>query len=125
MSDQGAEVIAPVAPQGFQPVTHELLQQVTRRIVEAFNPEKIILFGSYAYGTPTSDSDVDILIVMESDEKPAKRHMAVSQLFRNRPFPMDIVVRTPQEISHRLAAGDFFLREIMQRGKVLYERNPG
>lgn len=82
-----------------------------------------ILFGSYAYGQPASDSDVDLLIVMDSDERPATRVTRVSKLLRPRPFPMDILVRTPEEIQHRLEIGDYFIHEIVKRGKVLYERD--
>jgi predicted nucleotidyltransferase len=79
-----------VAPIGFQPVTDELLKEVTERIVEALAPEQVILFGSYADGKPTPDSDVDLLIVMETEKRPSQRRQAVSRLFRDRPFPMDI-----------------------------------
>ncbi len=98
------------------------LEEVTRRIVEAFNPQRIIVFGSHAYGQPTPDSHVDLLIVMESDERPATRAMRVSKLLRPRPFPMDILVRTPEEIQRRLEMGDYFIREIIERGRILYER---
>lgn len=100
----------------------EQLEEVTQRIVQEFNPQRIIVFGSHAYGRPTHDSDVDLLIVMESDERPATRAMRVSKLLRPRPFPMDILVRTPEEIQRRLELGDYFIQEIMERGKVLYER---
>jgi hypothetical protein len=65
---------------------------------------------------------VDLLIVMESNERPAARATRVSKLLRPRPFPMDIMVRTPEEIQQRLQMGDYFIREIMEQGKVLYER---
>jgi predicted nucleotidyltransferase len=93
-----------------------------QRIVQEFNPERIIVFGSHAYGRPAPDSDVDLLIVMESDERPATRASQISKLLRPRPFPMDILVRTPQEIQQRLEMGDYFIQEILERGKVLYER---
>ncbi len=67
-------------------------------------------------------SDVDLLIVMDSDERPAARATQISRLLRPRPFPVDILVRTPAEIERRLAIGDYFIREIMERGRVLYER---
>jgi len=117
--------VKPATSTRFRPVTEELLREVTKRIVEAFDPEKIILFGSHAYGTPTPDSDVDLLIIMESDERPAKRSMRVSKVLQPRPFPMDILVRTPQEVARRLSLGDYFFIEIMKRGKVLYERDHG
>ncbi|MCL4559418.1 MAG: nucleotidyltransferase domain-containing protein [Chloroflexi bacterium] len=98
------------------------LGEVTRRIVVELNPKQIILFGSHAYGHPTSESDVDLLIVMESEERPARRAALVSRLLRPRPFAMDIIVRTPFEIQHRLRIGDQFIQDVMSRGKVLYER---
>lgn len=86
------------------------------------HPDKIILFGSYAYGKPTVDSDIDLLVIMESDQRPIERTGAVSDLFAERHFGMDILVRTPEELAERLAMGDDFLREITSRGKVLYAR---
>jgi predicted nucleotidyltransferase len=112
-----------VAPIGFQPVTDELLREVTERIVEALAPERVTLFGSYAHGKPTPDTDVDLLIVMESDERLSKRRRAVSHLFREHPFPMDIIVRTPQEMRRSLERVDPFIHDILQRGKVLYDRS--
>ena len=96
------------------------LEAVKRRIVDAFNPNKIILFGSY--GKPTQDSDLDLLVVMESDDRPVERAAKISRVLRPRPFPMDILVRTPEEIQHRLAIGDQFIREILERGRILYEQ---
>jgi predicted nucleotidyltransferase len=117
-----SDLTAPVAPTGFQSVTDEVLRKVTERIVAALEPEKVILFGSYAHGRPTSDSDVDLLIVMETEERPSQRRRRVSRLFRERPFPMDIIVRTPAEIRESVSRVDPFIHEILQRGKVLYER---
>lgn len=106
----------------MDPQIEDRLEDVKERIVEVFDPHRIILFGSHVYGQPTPDSDVDLLIVMESDERPAVRAARVSRLLRPRPFPMDILVRTPEEIQQRLEIGDYFVREILERGKVLYER---
>jgi predicted nucleotidyltransferase len=99
------------------------LKNVTNRIVEAFDPDRIIVFGSHVYGQPTPDSDVDLLIIMDSDERPAARAMQVSKALRPRPFPMDILVRTPAEIQQRLEIGDYFIREVLKQGRVLYERS--
>lgn len=101
------------------------LETITQRIVKTFNPERIILFGSYAYGKPNADSDMDLLIVMESDERPAVRSAKVSKVVRPRLFPVDIMVRTPKEVKQRLEMGDYFFQEIFAKGKVLYERIPG
>lgn len=113
----------PVKPTGFLPVTEGALQTVVRRIVEVLEPEKVILFGSHAYGTATPDSDVDLLVIMETNAPQVERYLAVSRLLRPRPFPVDILVRTPGEIARALETGDFFIREILTRGQVLYERD--
>lgn len=114
--------IAPVTPTGCERPVSETLPAAVERIVRELEPEKVILFGSYAYGAPTPDSDVDLLVILETDAPSKERSWAVSRLLIPRPFPVDILVRTPQEIAHKLAEGDFFLREIMTHGKVLYER---
>jgi predicted nucleotidyltransferase len=104
------------------PVTDTLLADITRRIVEKFQPYKVVLFGSYAYGTPDPDSDVDLLVVMDSDEPMAQRIRRVTEVAKVRFLPMDIIVRTPDEMAQRLVMGDFFLAEILDKGKVLYRR---
>ena len=86
-----------------------------------FDPLQVILFGSYAYGMPTEDSDVDLLVVMEIPESQT-RCQAVEILQRiPRRFSMDLLVRSPEEIAYRVAYNDWFLREITERGEVLYE----
>ena len=93
------------ATETLQPprVTPELLAEVTRKIVEAFDPVKVILFGSHAWGRPHSDIDLDLLVVMESDEGPAQRSARVSMACRPRLLAMDILVRPPAELANRLA----------------------
>ncbi|MBI4358904.1 MAG: nucleotidyltransferase domain-containing protein [Candidatus Omnitrophica bacterium] len=98
-----------------------LLRKVIRQIVEGVHPRKIILFGSYASGKPHEDSDVDLLIVMPSRKRPVERAVDVSKVLRFHPFPMDILVRTPQELERRLRLGDIFFRDIVTKGKLLYE----
>jgi predicted nucleotidyltransferase len=102
------------------PVTPRLLRQVTQKVIQAFRPKNIILFGSYAYGKPTSDSDLDLLIVMDSRDSPAERIRKVSDLFDPRPLPMDFIVLTPSEVRHRLSGFDPFLEEVFEKGQVLY-----
>ena len=94
--------------------------EYAQAIAREFQPEKIILFGSYAYGEPTPDSDVDLLVVMRHEGRNAAQATAI----RNRldaSFAMDLLVRTPDVVSERLARGDFFLRDVSERGQVLYE----
>src|SRR5216683_1373971 len=97
------------------------IHRFARQVAERFHPEKIILFGSYAYGTPHADSDVDILVIM-----PARNQLdqAVKiSLDIDPPFSLDIIVRTPYTMRWRLAEGDSFLQEIMTKGKVLYKKD--
>ena len=100
-----------------------VIRRYARQIAERFRPEKIILFGSFAYGTPREDSDVDLLVVM-----PCANHVSQAvriQLALHAPFPMDLLVRTPNKLRRRIEEGNWFLREITEKGKVLYaKRNP-
>ena len=99
------------------------LQRIMDIIILKYRPEKVILFGSYAYGNPTPNSDVDLLIILETDKPRKERVIAVSLLLYPRRFPVDILVKTPQEIEDELQQGNFFLQEIIDKGRVLYERH--
>src|SRR5262245_48916672 len=97
------------------------IRRFARAVAERFDPEKIILFGSHAYGTPHDDSDVDILVVMPTRnqiDQAVRIRLAVTA-----PFPMDLLVRTPHYLAKRLNLGDSFLREVVSRGRVLYEKD--
>jgi len=122
-SRNGKRAIPAITPIGSDAPVSETLPKAVRRIARELHPEKIILFGSYAYGNPNPDSDVDLLVVMKSRKTPQERYLTVCRLLRPRPFPVDILVRTPQEIKHSLQSCDFFIQEIVSRGKVLYERS--
>jgi len=98
------------------------IRAVAKQIAERFQPEKIILFGSYAYGKPRPESDVDLLVVMETPLHEWQQRLEISRALSPRPFPMDIIIRTPKQLEERLALGDPFLREITSQGKVIYER---
>jgi predicted nucleotidyltransferase len=96
------------------------IQQFAHQVARRFHPDKIILFGSYAYGTPHPDSDVDLLVVM-----PARNEL--DQAFRIRlampaPFPMDLIVRTPEKLKKWLEMGDSFHSMLVSQGRVLYEK---
>lgn len=95
---------------------------IVKPLVRSLHPEKIIVFGSHAYGNPRPNSDVDLLIVLKRPRDHIKRYKAVSRIFSPRPFPMDILVRTPREITERLRIGDFFFEEIVHNGVVLYDK---
>lgn len=91
------------------PVTEALLQEITKKIVEQFHPEKVIIFGSHAWGMAHPHSDVDLLVIMENDEDTAECEARISMACRPRFLPMDILVRTPEQIEERLRIGDFFI----------------
>jgi len=120
---------APKAPQqqrweDLRPnVDDALLADITGRIVEAFRPHKIILFGSHAYGTPHVYSDVDLLVVMDSDESMVRRMSAVRQVADVPYLPMDVLVYTLVELQRRLDIGCHFMKEVVAKGRVLYERD--
>lgn len=96
------------------------IQEFSRVIARQFQPEKIILFGSYAYGEPTSDSDVDLLVVMPFDGRSVHKEIEIRQAIRA-PFALDLLVRSSQQIQQRLDMGDFFIRDIVEKGRVIYE----
>lgn len=96
------------------------IQSLCRQIVDNFNPQKIILFGSHAYGKPNTDSDVDLLVVMDFDVRNVEQAVKIRQKISSK-MPLDLLVRTPNQIEERLNLGDFFIEEITGRGKILYE----
>jgi uncharacterized protein len=105
-------------------VTESLLREITQHIVENFNPEKVILFGSQASGTPRADSDIDLLVIMNSSLSAIQRAVEVKRACRPRFVSMDVLVKTPEELTTRLQQGNLFLRQILEQGRVLYERHP-
>lgn len=102
-----------------------VLKGIVSALVERFHPLKIVLFGSWANGTPHRDSDVDLLLVMETDAGPFERIREVTRALSPQPVPLDIIVKTPSEITKRLSIGDFFIKDILDNGKVLYEQRTG
>ncbi len=98
------------------------IQRVVQKIVALFHPQKVILFGSHAYGAPTKDSDVDILVIMETPLRPVEQAVEIRRAV-DFPFPVDLLVRTPEQVKYRLEIGDIFLKEIMTEGQMLYEAN--
>jgi len=99
------------------------IRRFARQIAERFRPQKIILFGSYAYGKPHNESDVDLLVIMPASDV-VNQAIRISLAFE-RPFSFDLIVRTPKQMARGLREDDWFLREIVERGKVLYEAPDG
>ena len=102
--------------------TETELNKIVRRVVDAYQPEKIILFGSYAYGEPNADSDLDLLIIKKTSERFIDRCVNVRKIVTDpkRSIPFEPIVLTPDEVEARLAIGDQFIEEIVTRGQVLY-----
>ncbi|MEW5946694.1 MAG: nucleotidyltransferase domain-containing protein [bacterium] len=97
--------------------TDAVLNKIADRIVERFKPVKIILFGSRAWGGSSLDSDVDLFVIMESEERPAKRAVMVRNACPPKFLPMDVLVRTPEEVRKRLEMRDAFIESIIGYGE--------
>ncbi|MBI5816229.1 MAG: nucleotidyltransferase domain-containing protein [Nitrospinae bacterium] len=101
-------------------IDFEKIKALSNEIARQFNPMKVILFGSYAYGKPDEYSDVDLLVIMPF--KGRGMNKAAEILEKTNPvFPVEILVRTPEDMDTRLKWNDFFLREIVEKGEILYE----
>lgn len=98
------------------------LDKIVSRLVDAYRPEKIILFGSYAYGQPDADSDLDLLIIKKTSERFINRLTNVRKIVSDpkRSIPFGPIVLTPEEVEERLAIGDQFIKDIIKKGKILY-----
>jgi len=115
-----ATVFVPTIDQR-QRVPAEAIHEIVGHIAFAFRPDRIVLFGSYAYGQPCPESDVDLLVVMDTDIRGTAQAVRILQQVEHH-FGLDVIVRTPANFARRLALGDPFLREIVDRGEVMYER---
>ena len=98
------------------------LKNIVDKIINNFNPDKIILFGSYAYGHPTVDSDMDIMIVMDTDEKPHKRAVSVRKVLKGIGIPKDIIVKTPEEFERFKDIVGTIGYPAAHKGRIIYER---
>ncbi len=94
------------------------IEELGERIVQKFRPQQVILFGSYAYGQPTEDSDVDLLVIMPYEGHSARKALEIVQSIRPT-FAIDVLVRSPEQVQQRLSWNDWFLREVTEKGKVL------
>ncbi len=101
-------------------ITLNDIREIVQQIVEHFRPQKVILFGSHAQGKPTEGSDVDLLVVMETNERPLHMAARISAAI-DHPFPLDILVFRPSELKASLERKGVFATEVMAKGVVLYE----
>jgi predicted nucleotidyltransferase len=117
-------LVNPVRPVYFMQMISatpkEQIEELSERIAREFQPEKIILFGSYAYGEPSADSDIDLLVIMQFEGRQSEQAIRILNRL-NVLVPIDLLVRRPEEVKDRLAMGDSFMREIVERGRVMYE----
>lgn len=100
----------------------DVIQAVANEIAGRFDPERIVLFGSHAYGTPQPWSDVDLLVILDTQENPIDASQAILHSLPPFLFSVDIIVRSPEALKNRIDMGDPFLKEVTRKGKVLYER---
>src|ERR1043166_5791772 len=102
-------------------ISRQKIRSYCAAIAREFRPARIILFGSYAYGSPTDDSDVDVLVILPRRRLHSRRPSLEIRRRISAGFPVDILVREPREITKRLRWGDSFIAEIMEKGRVMYE----
>lgn len=116
-----------VAPGGDAVSDEESIQRIVETIRDEYHPERIILFGSRVWGEPHRDSDLDIFIIKKTDKREVERMREVARLvrqFQQWPYrmPIEVLVKTPQDIEKRLKMGDDFVRRILTEGRVVYDR---
>lgn len=100
----------------------EKLKAITDKIVKDFQPQKVVLFGSYVWGEPTAESDIDLFIIKETNRSTREVAKEIDGSLFPRPFPIDLIVNTPQQVARRIEMGDFFINNIFSKGKVLYAK---
>ena len=104
-------------------ILQETIDAVIRSIADTFSPHKIIMFGSYATGHPTPDSDLDLFLIMDTDLPRYKRATPIRLLFQPSPCAMDILVYTPEEVARWNGVTNHVITEVMRSGKTVYERS--
>jgi len=102
----------------------KIVNEVTAKIKRGYNPQKIILFGSYAYGKPSLDSDLDLFIIKKTTKERRERFVEIKRLIYdpNREIVLSPLIYTPAEVKERLTLGDDFVKEILEKGEVLYAK---
>ncbi len=98
------------------------LKDISRRLIKEYDPDKIILYGSRAEGKDNESSDIDLVIVKETEKRPLDRRIEVEALLADRAVPIDILVYTPEEMRTLYSMGSPFIEEIVEKGRLLYMR---
>ncbi len=104
-------------------ISRKVIREIAKRIAEKFEVDKIILFGSYAYGKPKRTSDVDMLVVMNYQMRPLKQSFEILRSLYPLYFGIDLIVKSEDDIQRRVPQGDAFLKDAYYKGKILYERS--
>jgi len=102
-------------------ISIDAIRDLSARIAEKFEPERIVLFGSYAYGNPSEDSDVDLLVILPFEGKGFRKSLEILNAIDPR-FSVDLIARRPEDTQRRYIQGDPLIREALDKGSVLYER---
>jgi len=102
----------------------KIIKEIVKTLAEKYRPDKVILFGSYAYGKPTEHSDIDLLIIKDTDKRRVDRFVEIQSIVYEKhcEIPISPLVLTQKELQKRINMGDDFIREIVEKGKVLYEK---
>ena len=102
----------------------EIISKIAEKIRAEYKPQKIILFGSYAYGEPDEDSDIDLLIIKDTNKSSMDRWMEVRKILRDFnniiPIPISLLIYTEKELEERREIKDFFIQEVSKKDEVLY-----
>ncbi len=118
LATTGSESLVPITT-----LTPALVQEMVKRIVGAVHPDRIVLFGSYAYGIPNENSDIDILVIMETDRPRHKRSVILNQVLAGLIIPKDLLVYTPEEVAEWKDVPQAFITQILKKGVILYDKN--
>ena len=102
-------------------INENLIDSISKKIKNHFNHKKIVLFGSRAWGNPSPESDLDLFVIMSSKLRRDNRSVEISKLFSDRLFPLDVLVYTPEEVEYSIKRGNPFIKEILEKGKILHE----
>lgn len=99
-------------------IKYQSIKRYAQEIKKRFRPQKIILFGSYGYGRPTKDSDVDLLVINDAPRRGIEQAVAIRKELPS-PFPLDLIVKSSKEVKKRIQEGDFFFKTILEEGRIL------
>ena len=110
-----------MANRDLQKISQDEIHDYAQRIGEIFMPDKVILFGSHASGNANTDSDVDLFVIMNFVGRAPQQAYEIRKAIP-KSFPLDLIVRRPQEVEQRLEMGDLFIRDVLSNGKILYEK---